>query len=272
MPERGFQTGTWIDPWVLKLEPDQKLLFIYLWTNDHCNQAGLYEMALETIAAETKLPLDKLPSLLESLTSKVQWYPDDNLVWVKNFLRRQAKSPKFLIAAVKCLKSISNNGVVKEFLEYNRSLSIPYQYSNNSISIPPISRSNTNAKAYKGRGGEDAKLAKIPPEDKEIMTSLSQLKGWQADEDDVLWLQGLRSEFPGFTLAEFKACIDYHSGRAPPKHKGIWKNRFRNWMIKKQEFERRDKAGGKPKQERVRPIKYIRGSEPVGSEDEEDMP
>jgi hypothetical protein len=33
------------------------------------------------------------------------------------------------------------------------------------------------------------------------------------------------------------------------------------------------KAGGKqPKQERVRPIKYIKGSESAGSEDEEDMP
>lgn len=75
--------------------------------------------------------------------------------------------------------------------------------------------------------------------EKELIKLLSALKGWQADEDDVLWHQGLRSEFPGLTLAELKACIDYYSGKAPPKHKGIWKNRFRNWMIKRQEFGKR---------------------------------
>jgi len=89
-------------------------------------------------------------------------------------------------------------------------------------------------------------------DEKEIIKRFNQLKGWQADEDDVLWLQGLRSEFPGFTLAEFKACVDYHSGKPLPKHKGIWKNRFRNWMIKKQEFVGR---GGK--EEDV--DKYVKG-------------
>ncbi|MBA7588321.1 hypothetical protein ES708_30376 [subsurface metagenome] len=83
----------------------------------------------------------------------------------------------------------------------------------------------------------------LSSEEKGIIKRFGQLKGWQADEDDVLWLQGLRSEYPGFTLAEFKACVDYYSGRAPPKHKGIWKNRFRNWMIKKREFELKEGKG-----------------------------
>ncbi|GAI81803.1 unnamed protein product, partial [marine sediment metagenome] len=95
-------------------------------------------------------------------------------------------------------------------------------------------------KSKKGKGVVKGK-GELSSEEKEIIGSLSQLKGWQADEDDVLWLQGLRSEYPGFTLAEFKACVDYHSGKPVPKHKGIWKNRLRNWMIKKREFE--SKAG-----------------------------
>ncbi|GAJ14501.1 unnamed protein product, partial [marine sediment metagenome] len=49
-----------------------------------------------------------------------------------------------------------------------------------------------------------------------------------------------------------------------------WKNRFRNWMIKKQEFERRDKTREqqlrkgvrpKPEQQRRRPITRIPGDE-----------
>lgn len=91
--------------------------------------------------------------------------------------------------------------------------------------------------------------------EKEIIGCLLKIKGWQADEDDVLWLQGLRSEFPGFTLAQFKACVDYYSGKPPPKHKGVWKNRFRNWMVKEQEYERQ-----KPyHQEKEDPDKYTKG-------------
>ena len=89
---------------------------------------------------------------------------------------------------------------------------------------------------------KEVEVAPPTTAEKEIIKQFTQLKGWQADEDDVHWLQGLRSEYPGFTLAEFKACVDYYSGRALPKHKGIWKNRFRNWMIKKREFEGKGKG------------------------------
>ncbi|GAI70761.1 unnamed protein product [marine sediment metagenome] len=104
----------------------------------------------------------------------------------------------------------------------------------------------------------------IPPttaDEKEIIKRFTQLRGWQADDDDVLWLQGLRSEYPGFTLAEFKACVDYHSGKPVPKHKGIWKNRFRNWMIKKRDFEMKEGKGEqvKGKRAKVHPREDFRG-------------
>lgn len=139
MPERGFNTELWNDSFVRKLPKDAKFLFIYLWTNPHCNQAGLYEIDPETIAFETKLAAEDIPTLLDSLKPKVVWYPDSNLVWVKNFIKRQAKSPKFLIAAAKCLAFISNNGAVQELIEYNysiHSISIPYPYSSSSNPIP----------------------------------------------------------------------------------------------------------------------------------------
>ena len=253
MPERGFDTGYWTDPFVRKLNAYGKLLYSYLWTNDHCNQAGVYELDLETMAFETKLPEAGLPNLLHSLEPKVKWFPDLDIIWVKNFVARQSKSPKFLIAAAKCLKRLNNNGIAKEVVAYNlehHSISIPYPYTIDSVSIPSVSasRSSSSSKSDKGKGVVRGK-GELSSEEKSIIKSLGQLKGWQADEDDVLWLQGLEIEIPGLTLADFKACIDYHSGRAPPKHKGIWKNRFRNWMIKKQEFEEGREKHGKRKEQ-----------------------
>ena len=117
MPERGFSTEYWADPFVESLSPEGKLLYAYLWTNPHCNQAGLYEISLDRIAYETKLQAATLPSLMKSLEPKVKWYPEHNLVWVKNFIKRQSKSPKFLVAAAKCLRNINNNGAVKELID-----------------------------------------------------------------------------------------------------------------------------------------------------------
>lgn len=139
MPERGFSSETWdSDEWFQDLSRDQRYLFIYLWTNAHCNQAGLYRITLTTIANEARFAKEELSDLLHSLKPKVIWYPAENLVWVKNFLKRQSKSSKFLAAAAKCLTSIHSNGIIDEFLRYNLeryNISIPYQYYINKISI-----------------------------------------------------------------------------------------------------------------------------------------
>ncbi|MBA7701741.1 hypothetical protein ES703_110486 [subsurface metagenome] len=369
MPERAFNTEFWSKPFVQDLPKDGKLLYTYLKTNSHCNQAGLYVITLATIAFDTGLAAADLPSQLSSLKPKVEWYPEDNLVWVKDFLQEQAKSPKFIAAALACIKidQVSDE-LSTEFHMYNEQLlqsaniqppisltkrecviirdKFCCQYCHKELKsaadyemdhiIPKISGGKDNylnlaascrdcnqAKLDKDpqeaglapprvssfhasqalfilknnpkirekwlsffpeRGGEvelilnnieqhqsiltqDTPLSasssstlskskkgvevvkgkgELSSEEKEIIQRIVKLKGWQADEDDVPWLQGLRSEFPGFTLAELKACVDYYSGRAPPKHKGIWKNRFRNWMIKKREFEGKQRPGKLP--------------------------
>lgn len=366
MPERGFLTETWDDDWFQVLSRDQRYLFIYLWTNNHCNQAGLYQLTLVTIAFETKLDKTELPRLLKSLSPKVEWYPELNLIWVKNFLRHQTKSPKFIIAAIRALDNHRIPDDIRSPFElYNEELlrgiapsehvsptkrecvlirdDFLCQYCGKEITnaddyemdhIIPITRGgkeNYLNLAAACRSCNQKKLDKTPQEaglkaptptpfhgaqatyilrnneavrdkwlsifpdrykvvesilfnigqycskipsragassasssasaisdkedrvvkgkgelsadEKEIIECLVKLKGWQADEDDVLWLQGLEIEIPGLTLSDFKACVDYHSGKPPPKHKGIWKNRLRNWMIKKQEFEKGGKAG-----------------------------
>ncbi len=138
MPERAFLTETWDDDWFHGLSKDQRYLFIYLWTNGRCNQAGVYHINLATMAFETKFAEEELPELLKSLSPKVEWYPEQNYVWVRNFIKRQAKSPKFLIAAARCLKNIKNNGLVKEVIKYNlkqHSISIPYEEGIDSVSV-----------------------------------------------------------------------------------------------------------------------------------------
>ncbi|GAJ18541.1 unnamed protein product, partial [marine sediment metagenome] len=185
MPERGFDSGFWTDPFVRKLCPNGKLLFGYLWTNDHCNQAAVYQIDLETIAFETKLSVDVLPELLRGLSPKVEWFPELDIIWVKNFVRRQAKSPKFLIAAAKCLKILNNNGIAKEVVAYNlqhHSISIPYAYTTDSVSVHSVSVSVSGPGSVSGSdkgegGGEGEPVEKfsgesIPRSESEVEESL----------------------------------------------------------------------------------------------------
>jgi hypothetical protein len=138
LAERGFQTELWTDPFIQGLSPEAKLLFIYLWTNKHCNQAGLYEITLKTMAFDTGLSQESLPSLLKQLEPKVSWFPDQNIIWVRNFLKRQCKSQSFLIAAAKCLRTIGNNGLLKEFIEYNHSFDLlPLCQDSGGTVLPP---------------------------------------------------------------------------------------------------------------------------------------
>jgi len=136
MPRRSFDDSYWGDPFVQELDKDAKLLFAYLWTNKRCNSAGLYEITTKTISFETGIEMESLPDLLEQLSEKVSWLKDENLIWVKNFLKHQPKSPQFLKSVADCLSHISSNGVVKEYLDYYglMGVSIPYQYGMDKVS------------------------------------------------------------------------------------------------------------------------------------------
>ncbi len=131
MPERTIDTELWgSDEWFQELSISQRYLFFYLWTNDHC-KGGLYYLTLNTMTNETKIPKDELPDLLLSLEPKVTWYQEENLIWVKNFIKRQYKSPTFLAGVAKSLLSIRNEQVIQELLDYNKErygLIIPYDH------------------------------------------------------------------------------------------------------------------------------------------------
>lgn len=96
---RQVDTGTWDDPWFADLDPDAKLLFLYMLTNRRSTASGVYEITRRAMAFETGLDLKRIDAALESISSRVQWWPELQLVWVRNFLRHQAVSPNLYKSA-----------------------------------------------------------------------------------------------------------------------------------------------------------------------------
>lgn len=76
-----------------------------------------------------------------------------------------------------------------------------------------------------------------------LEAALFDLPYWKPDpEADRLWLAEFSIEWPELTLADVKACRDYHDGHRA-RHKGVWKNRLRNWMRINREREEKQGDG-----------------------------
>ncbi len=131
MSFRKFDTATWDDPWFETLTIEQRYLFIYLWTNSRCNQAGMYEISVAKITKDTNLPPTQVESLMVSLQSHVGYYPDKNIVFVKNFLKHQCQNHSFAESA---LKIVSEK--YPEFLQtfVNTNLTVLQKFG---VAIPP---------------------------------------------------------------------------------------------------------------------------------------
>jgi hypothetical protein len=78
-----FDNGFWRDPDVYPLSPHAKLVYIWTWTNSHCNLAGLYEVHPAIIAGETRLTDKRVQQALEEIQVAGLVAYDGRLLWVK---------------------------------------------------------------------------------------------------------------------------------------------------------------------------------------------
>ena len=89
---RQIHTKIWKDGWFLDLEPDLKLLFIYLFSNERANLAGLYDIPLKVISFETDLPTDRIQEGLEVFRQAGKAFYEDGWLWMPNLLRYNAQN------------------------------------------------------------------------------------------------------------------------------------------------------------------------------------
>lgn len=271
MPERRFDTRYWNDPSIMKLSLKAKLLYIYLWTNLHCNQAGLYEIAPETISFETGLTVEEIPELMRHLEPKIAWYPERNLVWVKNFLRHQSKSPQFLTAAAKCLETVNNNGLVKDFIMFNEkhTLSIPYQYpidtpevSTNSSSLS-ISSTDSPSLSSSNKGLDNgADLKSLSEEDQEIISVWRSVNGLVMQLPTMVELLfKIRADFSDVDILGESKKWAARKLSEPFTIKSRPSSQIYNFMAKRHEWNQEPRRGKPSKEERpILPKIYQLGS------------
>ncbi len=123
---RQIHVSIWKDEWFMELNPQEKVLFIYLFSNESTSLTGLYKLPMRVIAFETGLKKDFILSTLEKFSQAGKVHYQDGIVWVVNLSRyHQTKSPKVDIRKAKDIDGIPDCELKRLYLDWN----IQYRYT-----------------------------------------------------------------------------------------------------------------------------------------------
>jgi hypothetical protein len=103
---RSLNTCFWSDPWVEELNPEEKLLFIYLITNEKTNMLGIYESSIKKISFETGINILTVKKYLEGFEKvrKVKYL--ENHVIVINYMKHQKYNTNMKISAIEIFNNL----------------------------------------------------------------------------------------------------------------------------------------------------------------------
>jgi hypothetical protein len=91
--KRYVNTTFWRDDYISSLDPSEKLLFLYLLTCPDTTIAGVYQIPIKIIAADTGFDKDMIVKILERLERDGKVLYRDGWIAIKNFLKHQSENP-----------------------------------------------------------------------------------------------------------------------------------------------------------------------------------
>lgn len=94
--QRYVQDSFWTDPYIEKLDPSEKLLFLYFLTNPLCNVAGIYEIRLNRVAYETGFEKDTVDRIKQRFIKDGKMLAVDDWIIMANFAKNQSFNPNVL--------------------------------------------------------------------------------------------------------------------------------------------------------------------------------
>src|SRR5574344_314880 len=98
--KRSINTRMWSDKWFEELTPSQKLLWIYLLTNQMTNMLGVYEISFRKISFETGLTADTITKAFEGFERDRKAFYVDGFVVVTNWLKNQSLNSNMKVSAL----------------------------------------------------------------------------------------------------------------------------------------------------------------------------
>ena len=132
---RQVHVSIWKDAWFLDLDTNEKLLFVYLFTNESTNLAGLYKIAPKVIAFETGLEISWIADTLKKFSDVGKVFYEDGIVWIVNMRKyHETTSSKIQTRIQADINSLPEYPIKQRYIEYYNS-KIPYRYLIDTTSL-----------------------------------------------------------------------------------------------------------------------------------------
>lgn len=161
---RQIHTRIWKDSWFLGLAPVEKLLFIYLFSNERASVAGIYELPLPVIGFETGLDEIVVKAGLQTFATAGKVFYEDGVVWVVNLRKyNDSGSRKVKVKIDKDFTAVPD-GVVKTLYAQHYQLGYPIQQKNKAQIPYPATESEQEQEQEKEKEQEQKPNTPQSPE------------------------------------------------------------------------------------------------------------
>jgi hypothetical protein len=126
---RQIHTQIWKDEWFIELSSDEKLLFIYLFSNEQTSISGVYKLPPRVIAYETGLDQGFVETALAKFDQQKKVYYRDGVIWVVNMPRYHAnRSETTWKKILKDVRRLPDCWIKDQFLAQTDTPSMPHPY------------------------------------------------------------------------------------------------------------------------------------------------
>lgn len=116
---RQIHTQIWKDSWFFELDAREKLLFMYLFSNDCTSLSGMYKLPKAIIAFETGLSAQFIDKALEKFAIAKKVFYADGVVWVVNMQKYHGyKSPKVASRVESDLQEIPDCAIKRAYMTH----------------------------------------------------------------------------------------------------------------------------------------------------------
>ena len=191
---RQFHTKFWKDAWVIDLDPLDRYLFSYLFTNEQSSISGIYELPLKIIQNETGLELDFIKQSLSKFQEAKKIFYKDNIVWVVKMMQHHKNaSPTTMTKVNNDVSWIPDCDVKKAYLYYQKTgiycidtVSIPISESVSVIESENSNKSEMDtAPAVRSIQRMIEIVVKLPPSGPADIMAMDEIEAMNPIQEDI---------------------------------------------------------------------------------------
>lgn len=103
---RMISVNFWKDSYVIDLQPNEKLLFLYFLTNHKTTLAGVYEISVREVAFDTDLEQKFISDTIQKFVNDRKIYFERNWLVLTNFIKHQRLNPSIIRGIEKAVEEL----------------------------------------------------------------------------------------------------------------------------------------------------------------------